>query len=247
MKISNEILNILDSCRIENGVVFLPNVQLDRKIYIKVNKCLESIGGSWNRKVKGHVFNDDPAELFDNLMLTGELTNWKKEFQFFETPNDIVVDMIDLAEIQDNYMVLEPSAGLGAIADQISIKSRIVCCELNSINKSKLKEKGYRVAADDFLQYNQDGFDRIVMNPPFSLQQDISHILHAWDLLRADGILVSIVSESPFFRENKKSVEFRNWLEENNAEIIKLDVGAFKESGTMVKTRMIKVVKNSLN
>lgn len=247
MKINNEILNILDSCRVENGVVFLPDVQLDRKTYTDVNKCLESIGGSWNRKVKGHVFNDDPTELFDNLMLTGEITDWKKEFQFFETPKNIVTEMIDWAEIEDNHMVLEPSAGLGAIADQISIKSRVVCCELNAINKSKLEGKGYKVAADDFLQYNEDGFDRIIMNPPFSKQQDVDHILHAWDLLRAGGILVSIVSESPFFRENKKSVEFREWLEENDADVIELDPGAFKESGTMVKTRLIKVVKDSLN
>jgi hypothetical protein len=54
---------------------------------------------------------------------------------------------------------------------------------------------------------------------------------------------VSVVSESPFFRSNKKSIEFRAWLDENNAEIIDNDPGAFKESGTMVKTRIIKLVK----
>jgi hypothetical protein len=40
------------------------------------------------------------------------------------------------------------------------------------------------------------------------------------------------------------SKEFRSWLEENNGKIIELDAGEFKESGTMVKTRIIVVEKN---
>jgi hypothetical protein len=38
-------------------------------------------------------------------------------------------------------------------------------------------------------------------------------------------------------------VAFREWLKDNNAEIFDLPSGAFKESGTMVKTRIIKVKK----
>ena len=82
-------------------------------------------------------------------------------------------------------------------------------------------------------------FNKICMIPPFSKGQDVKHIFQAWDLLAKDGILVSIVSESPFFRENKLSVTFREWIEENNVEVINLDVGAFKSSGTNVKTRII--------
>jgi len=62
-------------------------------------------------------------------------------------------------------------------------------------------------------------------------------------VLKNGGIMVSVVSESPFFRSNKKSVDFRAFLEKNNAEIYELESGAFKESDTMVKTRIIKIVK----
>ena len=98
------------------------------------------------------------------------------------------------------------------------------------------------VVGRNFLEH-KGSYDRIIANPPFSKQQDIDHIMHMHSLLKPGGILVSVVSESPFFRINKKSVAFREFLEANNAEIIPLDTGAFKESGTMVKTRIIKMEK----
>ena len=48
---------------------------------------------------------------------------------------------------------------------------------------------------------------------------------------------------SPLFRDNKKSVEFREWLKENNAIVLPLLEGAFKESGIIVKSRIIKIRK----
>jgi 16S rRNA G1207 methylase RsmC len=44
-----------------------------------------------------------------------------------------------------------------------------------------LKGKPYDVVYGDFLEYGGQGgnFDRIIMNPPFSKQQDIKHIMHA--------------------------------------------------------------------
>jgi hypothetical protein len=84
------------------------------------------------------------------------------------------------------------------------------------------------------------------MNPPFSKQQDVKHILHAWELLADGGTLVSVVSESPFFRENALSKEFRRWVEDNDVDVTSLDAGTFKESGTMVKTRLL-VAKKGCN
>lgn len=246
MKIKENILNILRNCKVESNTVFLPSVQLDRKTYQDVNKCLESIGGKWNRKAKGHVFSEDPTELLDNLILTGEVTDIKKQFQFFPTPPELAQQMIELTEINPEHSILEPSAGQGAIADEI-IKTvpgaKITLVELNEQNAQVLKNKDYLVNVCDFLQFFGPQFDRVIMNPPFTKQQDIDHILHAFELLKNGGILVSIVSESPFFRENKKSQQFREFLYLNNAEVIPNDEGVFKPSGTMVRTRIIKLVK----
>ena len=38
---------------------------LDRALYCKVNKALESMGGIWNRKGQAHIFAQDPRQLFD--------------------------------------------------------------------------------------------------------------------------------------------------------------------------------------
>jgi len=254
MKIRNEILNILDKCTVEGNTVFLACGQLDRKTYEEVNKCLENIGGKWNRKAKGHVFDTDPAELLDNLIMTGETVDLKKQYQFFPTPHEIGDLMCGMAEINRYCRVLEPSAGNGQLVDAIlaSDPESIYMVELNPVmcNELNRRTSNLRPVAildeGDFLAKRLSEkiqADRVIMNPPFSKQQDIDHIYEAYKCLVNGGILVSVVSESPFFRENKKSVDFRDWLDEVGAEVIENDVGAFKESGTMVKTRIIKVRK----
>ena len=245
MKIDKEILKILDRCTFaigEQNIVYLPFEQLDRKIYLAVNKCLEAIGGKWNRKEKGHIFEDYPIDIFENMILTGEVEDIKKEFQFFETPKKLAKQMIKMAKLNSGDLILEPSAGKGAIADEIKI-GILAVNELNKNNYKKLKEKYSQATNYDFLESGFGFFNKIIQNPPFSKQQDIDHILRAFDFLKSGGMLVSIISESPFFRENKKSVEFRKFLKDNNAEIIKNPEGTFKESKTMVNSRLIKIIK----
>lgn len=253
-RIADNILDILGKCRTEGNTLYLPEGQLDRATYQAVNKVLESIGGKWNRKAKGHIFADgDPAELLDNVILAGEITDLKKQYQFFPTPRPIAERMCELAELDDTCTVLEPSCGKGDLADVIfDAGVKQVCgLELNPDMEQYLSKKPYTVLTGvDFLQYVKDTtkeWSRIVMNPPFSRQQDIDHILTAYGILRLGGILVSVVSESPFFRSNKKSVDFRAFLDEHEAIIEPLAEGAFKESGTMVRTRLVKIVKPGAN
>ncbi len=247
MRIPDNILNILSNCRTDGNVAYLPEGQLERKTYEAVNKCLESIGGKWNRKAKGHVFDEDPAELLDALVVSGEVVDAKKVFQFFPTPRPIAERMCDMARLEAARAVLEPSCGECDLADVIYERIKnVTCLEINFEMAKRHAGKPYPVYCDDFLRLDPEismHYPRIVMNPPFSRQQDIDHIYHAFRLLEPGGILVSIVSESPFFRTNKKSVVFRTWLEVVGAEIHELPAGAFSESGTMVKTRIIKVRK----
>ena len=119
MKISDEILTILSKCEVEGNVLFLPQEQMDRKTYLAVNKCLTNIGGKWNRKTKGHVFDHDPSDDLDSMLLTGETMDMKKVYQFFSTPEDLARQMCDMAELDANCVVLEPSCGRGDLADVI--------------------------------------------------------------------------------------------------------------------------------
>ncbi|WP_304433140.1 class I SAM-dependent methyltransferase [Acutalibacter muris] len=251
-RIADNILSILGECRVEGDTLFLPDRQLDRPTYQAVNKVLVNIGGKWNRKAKGHVFADgDPAELLNNVLMTGETVDLKKQYQFFPTPRPVAEQMCRMAELDSTCVVLEPSCGKGDLADVVSEAGVKVLygLELNRDMERYLKGKPYTTMVGiDFLDFaKDDGIDhewnRIVMNPPFTKQQDIDHILAAYDILAPGGILVSVVSDAPFFWSNKKAIAFREFLDSHGAEMVRLDEGAFKKSGTMVRTRLIKLEK----
>jgi hypothetical protein len=55
--------------------------------------------------------------------------------------------------------------------------------------------------------------------------------------------LVSVVCCSPFFRSDKRSAAFREWLAEECAEVIEIPEGEFKASGTSIATKIIRVEK----
>jgi len=167
---------------------------------------------------------------------------------FFPTTKEIARQMVQLADIQSCMSVLEPSAGSGAIVDivrEMCPKANIAVCERNYSLRKLLELKGYHlIDQDDFLEYfvtqnGVDGWHRIVMNPPFEKQQDIDHVRHAYDCLKCGGRLVSVMSESAFFQNNKKAQAFREWLDDKLTDEIDLPAGAFSESGTGVKTRII--------
>ena len=72
-RIDEQTLAILSRVTVEGNTIFLTCGQLDRKQYQAVNEVLENIGGKWNRKLKGHVFEIDPEDALDQVLLTGEI------------------------------------------------------------------------------------------------------------------------------------------------------------------------------
>lgn len=246
MKLSDSTRNILSNVRIQNNIVFLPDIQLNRNDYVAVDKALSMMGGTWNRKSKGHVFDTDPTEMVALAVATGEITDLKKTFQFYPTPHDICERMCALAQIDANSTVLEPSCGDGALADVIwqQHPRSLEGVELNPAMYNILSTKPYPVRCGvDFLTVAGQ-WDRIIMNPPFTNGQDIKHVLHAFDLLAPGGILVAIVGASGMFRTDKRSVQFRDFLATHYATSELLPAGTFKQSGTMVETYLIRIQKN---
>lgn len=166
-----------------------------------------------------------------------------KEKGFFVTPKNIAQDMARRADIQGGESILEPSAGLGNIADNLPKKQTKVI-EQNYERRQLLADKGYDIVGQDFLEHTGK-YDKIIMNPPFENMQDVVHIQHAYDLLKPGGKIVSIMGESPFFRTDKKAVMFRDWLESVGGTSEKLPLGAFKESGTGVSSRIVEITKST--
>lgn len=239
-------IEVLQNCTVEGNIVKLPEGQLDRKLYLEVAKALELIGGKWKGgKVMGFVFPNDPTDLL-NQIAGGEHRNLKKEYQFFETPDDLADELVDLVFIQHNHDILEPSAGQGAIIKAIHRAYNvrpIWAYELMDINRTFLnKIPDVRLLGDDFLQCDTL-FDIIIANPPFTKNQDIDHIRKMYDCLKPGGTLVSVASNSWVIGSQKKQIEFKAWLKSQNHETFDIEAGRFKQSGTLVGAKIIKIDK----
>lgn len=167
---------------------------------------------------------------------------------FFPTPDAVIDTMLAAAGIEAGHRVLEPSAGDGAIVKRIMADTGVppTCVELNSERCNDLKRivgNPGHVIQGDFLDYNPpEGFDRIVLNPPFSNFRDVRHVTHAISLLKAGGgRLVAIMSAAVTFRKDGGYAEFRSLIESMRGSIKFLPENAFKESGTGVRTVMVTV------
>lgn len=244
MRVDNDVLAVLSAAQ-TNGNALILTGQLDRKLYEKTNKVLEACGGKWNRKAKSHLFDMDAADRIDQIIVSGEVEIPKDEFNYFPTPAAVVARLLEIASIQPGMHVLEPSAGRGAIAYPIADLGAIVdCYELMRENYLALCEniKLRHVRPMDFLaQTPEASYDRVVMNPPFAKQADIKHVMHALKFLKPGGLLVSVMSASVAFRDNRLTQEFRDLIYERGGDIEELPDGAFKESGTMVRTVVVTI------
>lgn len=192
---------------------------------------------------RGEARGDSPILVAERELIGKKLPG------FFPTPRPIIEQMLELAAIESEHRVLEPSCGKGDILD--AIKENCPDISLHAIEWNRtlsdvLSAKGHDVEYGDFLEH-QATYDRILMNPPFEQGADMTHIQHAYSLLAPGGRLVSVISEGPFFRSDKQSTAFREWLEgvggvtEPLPEDAFQGREAFRETG--VRTRLLTVDK----
>ena len=150
--------------------------------------------------------------------------------EFFPTPKEIIARMVTpYADRITTACILEPSAGNGAILDYLkegvpktythpngkcSIVNispdmkRVYACEHNPELQMILHEKGYRLVAEDFLQYRPDiRFNLAIMNPPF--RNGDQHLLHAWDIMPSGDIVCLLNAETVNnpYTENRKRLK----------------------------------------
>jgi len=247
-RVPDDVIPILRRSTFAGNVLTLPE-QLDRETYLRVAKVLTAARGKWNRKANGHVFPFDPRELIGAVVEDGVVVDAKRTLQFFETPDDLAKRMVGLSGIGEGEIALEPSAGQGRIVRHLMARGAMVdAVEIDPENCKALRAiPDIRcVCEQDFLEYakvDAAQYDAVVMNPPFSNNQDIKHIHAAWQFVRPGRRLIAICSEGPFFRQDGTAKEFRAWLEEIGADAVKLPDDTFRESGTGVATRIIFATK----
>lgn len=232
---------------------------------------------------------------------------------FFPTPAATAQAMIEAADIKEGMSVLEPSAGMGHIAEQIrdvaGVEPDVI--EFSGDRRELLEAKGFNVVGSDFMDMNSRGFtygdvfrtpdgtlgvmrgsgglgsnrvgldpldangqpdprraiwtdrdelvgvekrasnsgyDRIIMNPPFSNRRDAEHVQHAYSLLKPGGRLVAIMGEGVFYGQDKKAQAFRDWMESVGGTSEKLEEGTFLDPSLPVNTgvnaRMVVIDKS---
>lgn len=240
--------DILKHCTLEDNILKLPKVQFNKKSYAEAKKWIEEAGGSWQGgKTQGFVFPFNPERVF-KILSQGKRCNLQQDFQFFETPDEVADWLIMLAGgINEKDSVLEPSAGRGALIRAIhrSCASVMVdCYELMPENREFLqKMENVNLVGEDFTKECKLKYSKIIANPPFSNNQDIDHVKLMYSHLQEGGTLAAITSSHWVFGQESKCKEFREWLEKVNGEKYEINEGAFKESGTNIKTIAVVIHK----
>jgi predicted RNA methylase len=244
VKIDQDVLDVLQKCTITENTVVLPG-QMDRKLYMKVDKVLNAAGGKWNRKVGAHVFSQDPRAALELGMETGEVQNETKVKQQFFTPTALAQKIIAIAKIKKRERVLEPSAGSGALAIPAHERSNnVMCFELDEQLVEELRKKHLNVMCVDFLDTTASPtFDCVVMNPPFTKGQDLKHVLHAFKFLKPGGRLVSVISGG----STKTTLQDMIKTGSLSGRVEDLPDGSFQESGTSVRSALVFLKKDHIN
>lgn len=159
---------------------------------------------------------------------------------FYPTPPDTARYLVELADVQPGHTVLEPSAGSGALAEEIRARGvEPDCIEVNYKLADMLRRKGFKTISGDFMQHHGTTYDRIIMNPPFERGIDAQHILHALTLLNPGGIIAAICSAGLQFREDRAA--FRSAVDAYEHTWEELAAGTFKQSGTMVRSFILTI------
>lgn len=226
--------------------VTLPAGQLAPKLYADVKKILAAAGGKWSTKAAAFLFTRDPRPQLAQAVGTGKVVSTKKATQAYYTPAPIVAAMLShLPANLTGLSILEPSAGEGAIADALKAAgAHVVCCEIDPESYKILRGKGHYASSEDFLTTKPGPYyDAVLMNPPFTKGQDIKHVTHAYNFLVPGGTLLAIIS--PAFQSNstKAAQEFRELVTSQGEVLTTFEAGAFKESGTGVRTVLVKLTK----
>lgn len=236
VKMTDEVIAILKQSTVEGNVLKLPTGQLDRKLYEAVNKALVAAGGKWKTNLKGHLFDGDPMKKLGLALETGTVIDTKKVRQAFYTPRELAIYVTDLACIEKGNHILEPSAGNGSLLKEMPGDTCRFAVEIDPEEADKLHPYA-TVHCGDFLEWDGAGrmFDRIVMNPPFTKNQDIKHVTHALKFLKPGGILVAIMWP------NTERPAFKAMIEGRDCEVYPVEAGTFKESGTDVATVVVKI------
>lgn len=237
-----------------------------------VKRTLEMLGAVYapGRSAWDFTADQDARTEVANALAAGRVLAESAAVGFVPTPLDLARDLVaELGEIHGEpgrvLRVLEPSAGVGPfvrailrdgedtpiLSDPPPMWLHVDAVECEARRAAALRARGHSAvtvhestfeAFADAARAAGDTFDRVIMNPPFSMpgSPDLwaDHVLSAWALLAPGGRLVAIVPESVSYRQSGPAKEVRALIDQHGG-MRKLDRDAFQASGTGVQTRVV--------
>lgn len=245
MQLSNDVIEVLARSTISGPALYLPGT-LDRALYTKTNKALVALGGAWDRKRKGHIFASPAGDKIADAIESGSVANHPDEDKllgFFRTPQSLAAMVVSEADLFEGALVLEPSGGDGAIAQEAAATGAVVdAVEIHEGRCATLRGIGglRNVTQADFLTLEpRPIYDRVVANPPFARGADAQHILHMLKFLRPGGRLVSIAGAGVLFRDTGVYRQLREVVA-RCGDMHALPERSFSASGTNVNTALVR-------
>lgn len=197
------VLEILGDGRKKRGgenTVFLSSSTIagsNKVAWAEAARVLESIGGVHDGRGT-FAFDYWPGQVLDEIIVSGCIPDYKSH-QYYPTPENLAQMAVELANIGEADICLEPSAGTGGLAKFMPV-DRTRCVEISTMHANILSAQGFAVACDDFLVWSSlpghPLFDRVVMNPPFSEGRWNAHVESAAGMVKAGGRLVAILPTS---------------------------------------------------
>jgi predicted RNA methylase len=232
--------------------------------YAEIRKSFSASGmtsENYGRVREAVLLLDTGAQDVENAKKVWEQQTRLKEMignglDFFPTPENVANAMVEVVRgkgLGHPFTFCEPSAGSGnllvALLKQLT-PERITLIEYSYDLVEYLKVRKFNtevpieISFSDFKDYPTDkAFDLILMNPPF--KEEIEHVKHAYECLNpVEGLMVSVMSAGVKFNNNKKTTDFRNWLNGVGGDMVSLPANSFASSKTGVSSVLVSVRKN---
>lgn len=247
MKIPDDAREALGRAECDGPLLRLGR-QLDPVLYGTVNTVLEAIGAHWDPRLQAHEFPPESkaAALLDRALDAGEVTTEaerRKASQWYPTPDEQAVRLMVLSQTAPGDVVLEPSAGDGAIARVLAANGAVVdCIERDPGRAAAIRAAGCArtVTTSDFLDVPaRREYQQVVMNPPFAGDAAGQHVLHALGFLRPGGTLAALLPASIRWRQTSAAAQVRRLAADRGGLWENVPDGAFAASGAHAKTVML--------
>jgi hypothetical protein len=253
LRVSTEVRAAIRNSLIRVGQVFPPKHPISKEAYAEYKRVMEILEGTW---VTGKNYFDFPFHVqlhrvLKRVVTTGEVPLRVQTYQEFLTPTDLADKMAALAIGQlasidlihpNKAMVLEPSAGRGAIIDALLRRSEIPWnWEINAV---EIQGRNARAITDDPRVYVVNGdfldqrpacgrYDAVLMNPPFARNAWLLHLEHAIKFLGKNGFLIAVVPSTA----NLPALTFI----EDKSNVCIIPVPQFSFEGTNAKVSILTV------